>query len=238
LKRNFFFELGRTWPNHFGLGRRCQPIKQWPSPMFTCNVNSGEEDVEEEGGGGGGGGGEGEGRRLTTVAHGAASGGGGGRTQLLAMMVLTISSPIFFYFSLPFFFLFPLWVLSSLSLFCSSLFSLYSSLFFFTLFSFSSSSVFFSFLSLSWFFIIFSASFFFGLPPSLVLSLSLYPCLPCIYRRKTGGREAGVATVQPPQKPLEGHIPSVFHRPVVADESEFMQVGLWSASFWCLEREG
>jgi hypothetical protein len=70
------------------------------------------------------------------VAHGVAGGGGGGRTQLLAtvevlaMTVLTVSSPILFLvfsFSSSFFFLFPLLVISSLSLFCSSLLSLYSS---------------------------------------------------------------------------------------------------------------
>jgi hypothetical protein len=30
--------LGRTQPNHFGLGRCCQPIKQRASPLFICNV--------------------------------------------------------------------------------------------------------------------------------------------------------------------------------------------------------
>jgi len=39
------------------LGRRCQPIKQWASPLFTRKVNS----EEEEGSGGG------EGRKLTCV---------------------------------------------------------------------------------------------------------------------------------------------------------------------------
>jgi len=48
------FELGRTRSNHFGLGRCCQPIKQWASPLFTCNVNGGEEDAKEEEEGGGG----------------------------------------------------------------------------------------------------------------------------------------------------------------------------------------
>jgi hypothetical protein len=53
---NFFLELGWTQPNHFGMGRCYRPIKQWISPLFTYNVNSGEDDVEEEEGGGRGGG--------------------------------------------------------------------------------------------------------------------------------------------------------------------------------------
>jgi hypothetical protein len=83
--------------------------------------------------------------------------GGGGKTELLAavetpaMTVFTGSSPVFpislcflFFFSfcsssfsLFFSFLFPLSVLSSLSLFCFSLLSLYFSSLFFSLFLFS-----------------------------------------------------------------------------------------------------
>jgi len=78
-KNSFFLKLGQTRPNHFGLGRRCQPIKQWASPLFTCNVNSGEADAEEE---------EEEGEReegWPAVPHSAVGGDGGGRTRLLAV---------------------------------------------------------------------------------------------------------------------------------------------------------
>jgi len=43
----------------FWVGSGLPAHKQWVSPLFTCNMNSGEENAEEEEGGGGG-----KGRRL------------------------------------------------------------------------------------------------------------------------------------------------------------------------------
>jgi len=37
--------------------------------------------------------------------------------------------------------------------------------------------------------------------------------LSLVFIGKTGEREAGAATVQPPQKQLEGHVPSFFTAP-------------------------
>ena len=107
----FFFLIGPDPAHHFGLGRRCQPFKQWASPLFTCNVNSGEADAEEE---------EDEREReegWAVVPHGAAGGDGGGRTRLLAVagarcfaFIFLLSLLCFFsvFFSLSFSFLFSL----------------------------------------------------------------------------------------------------------------------------------
>jgi hypothetical protein len=46
-------------------------------------------------------------------------------------------------------------------------------------------------------------------PPSSALSLSIHPCLPCIYRQKTGEREVGAATVLPPHDCPRRHVSSV-----------------------------
>jgi len=139
------FELGRTRSNHFGLGRCCQPIKQWASPLFTCNVNGGEEDAEEEEEGGGGG----EGRRLTYGGsrccwrwwrwRDAAAGDNGGVNDDGSHRFFPVFSSRLLFFSLS--------VLSSLSLFYSSFLSIPLCCFF--LFSFSSSSIFFFSFSLS-----------------------------------------------------------------------------------------
>jgi len=76
---------------------------------------------------------------------------------------------------------------------------------------------FFSSLSLLCFFVLFSTSSFyfqfffsFGLAPLFCsLSLSIYPCLPCIYRQKTGEREARAATVLLPHYCPRRHVSSV-----------------------------
>jgi len=109
------------------------------------------------------------------------------------MTVFTGSSPVFpiplcflFFpfcsssFSLLFSFLFPLSVLSSLSLLCFSLISLYFSLFLFV----------FSFLSFFWFFVLFTVSSFFLSLFSFFRSLfcSLFPC---IHRKNKGERGRG-----------------------------------------------
>jgi len=156
--RRFYWwnDWGWTQPNLFGMGRCYRPIKQWISPLFTYNVNSGEDDVDEEEGGGRGGG------SWPTAAHGAA--GGGGKTPLLTavevptMTVLTISSPVFFL-------CFPSLLLLS-SFFLSRFSPLYpysAPLFFLSLslFSFSFSSVFSSplgFFSFSYFPLLFALS--------------------------------------------------------------------------------
>ena len=122
------------------------------------------------------------------------------------MTVLTVSSPFFifpFSFSSFVFLLFHLSVLPSISLLCSSLLSLYSSLFFFffsfSLFSFSSSFNFFLFFLPLSFFILFTASLFFFISVfHLTCSLSLSPRFPYIYRQKQGRDMDGAATVQPP----------------------------------------
>jgi len=46
-----------------------------------------------------------------------------------------------------------------------------------------------------------------------------------IFRGKIGERKVGAAIVQPPQKPPEGHIPSVFFHTVIGHGSELRQVG-------------
>jgi len=109
--------------------------------------------------------------------------------------------------------IFLLLVLSSLSLFFSSILSLYSSVLFSLFFSFSLC------------FLLFSIFLFF---------LSI----PYIYRQKTGGERpttpvqswhrggvVGAALCSHPEPP-EGHITSVFH-PVVGHGSEFRQVGVF-----------
>jgi len=73
--------------------------------------------------------------------------------------------------------------------------------------SLSLSSVF-SFSSLLLLFI-FSFFFSFDLPPRILLSLSIYPCLPCIYRQKTWEREVGAAIVLPPHDCPRRHVSSV-----------------------------
>jgi len=213
-KYNFqnFFWIGSDPAHHFGLGRRCQPIKQWASPLFTCSVNSGEEDAEEEEGGG-----EGEGRRLTyggsrccwqrwrwtdTTAGGSGGAGDDGSHRFFPCFFLFVFLLFFFFF----YFFFLSWF-SPFYPFSAPLFFLSIPLFFpfLFLFSFSSSSVF-SFLSLSQFFCLF----FF----SSLLSL------PCIYRQKTRGerpttpaqswRSGRATTMQSPQDCPRGASPLFF----------------------------
>ena len=85
-------------------------------------------------------------------------------------------------------------------------------------FSFYSSSLFFLFFSLSplffrsllYFFLLFLVFFSLSIfPPSSALSLSIYPCLPCIYRQKTWEREVGAAIVLPPHDCPRRHVSSV-----------------------------
>ena len=180
--------MGRTRSNHFGLGQRCQPIKQWASPLFTCNVNGGEEDAEEEEEGGEGG----EGRRLTCGGsrccwrwwrwRDAAAGDDGGVNDDGSHRFFPVFSSRLFFSSLD----------SLLSIPILLLLSLYSSLLFFFLFSFSSSSVF-SFLSLFQLFVLFSTFYvFFSVfhplfyPPFFFCSL-----FPCFYRKNRGERGRG-----------------------------------------------
>jgi len=173
--------LGRTRPNHFGLGRRCQPIKQWTSPLFTCDMNSGEENAEEGGGGRGGG-------SWPAVAA-IVSGDAGGE---MAMASGDGPSSSLLYFSAFFF--------SFLPLFFSSFFLLVFSSF---------PLLFCSFL----------------LPSSLV------------FIGKNWGRDGRGDHCTAAPGPSMGCVPSVFHRLVVGHGSEFMQVGLWSASFSCFRRK-
>jgi len=103
------------------------------------------------------------------------------------MTVLTVSS---LFFLLVFFF-FPLSVLSSLSLFCSYLLSLYSSLLFFFLFSCFPSFLplfFIFFLSFSFLFSSLLFPFFSGPLPSLFFFYSLFPYF---YRKNRGERGRG-----------------------------------------------
>ena len=115
--------LGRTWPNYVCWAGAASPL-QWTSPLFTCNVNSGEANAEGEEGGGGG-----EGRRLTCGGVEAvlleATGSSAGGSWWLAVLFFFSLSPLFFVlFSASFFFFFfrP----------SPSLFSSFSSLFFYS----------------------------------------------------------------------------------------------------------
>ena len=139
--------------------------------------------------------------------------------------------PLFFSFSsLSSLLSIPILLLSSFSLFLFVFFLCFPSLLplFFFLF----------FLSLGFLFYSLLLLYFFFRSSTLSCAPSLCPCLPYIYRQKTREREVGATTVQSPQKPLKGHIPSVFHCPVVGHGSKFMQVGLWSTSFWFLGERG
>jgi len=143
----------------------------------------------------------------------AVSGGdsGGGKTQLLAavetpaMTVFTGSSPVF--------------PISLCFLFFFLMFFFFLSLFFFS-FSSLGSLLSIPILLLSSF-SLFLFPFFFSFPFFGPYFCSLFPCT-----GKTGEREVGAATVQPPQKQPEGHVPFFFHRPVVGHGSEVIQVGL------------
>jgi len=156
--------------------------------------------------------------------------GGGGRTQLLAavetlaMTVFTGSSPVF-PIPLCFLFFFPSVLLLSLSCFLffflsrfSPLYPYYASLLFLSIsLCFFISFFLLVFRSLHCLFL-FSLSFpFFG--PFFALSSP-------VFIGKTREREVGAATMQPPQKQPEGHVPSFFHRLVVGHGSEVIQVGL------------
>jgi len=92
--------------------------------------------------------------------------------------------------------------------------------------------VFFTALS-PFFFLLVLSSFFFlrSLEPPLLSLFSFFfsPCLPCIYRQKTGGREAGTATVLPPLHHPRGTSP-----PFSSTRGKLRASGgPWSVSFWC-----
>ena len=140
--------------------------------------------------------------------------------------------PFFSLFSFSLFsFLFPLSVLSSRSLFCSSLLSLYSSLFFFFVF------------------LLFFLCFFFSFSNATLPTLSPFSCslFPCIYRQIHGGKRsitpvqswhrgrlARAAIIQPPQDCPRGTSPLCFffHRLVGGHELEFRQVGVVGRRFF------
>jgi hypothetical protein len=60
---------------------------------------------------------------------------------------------------------------------------------------------------------------------------------PPIFIGKNRGRDGRGGHCSASPGPSKGCVPSVFHRPVVGHRSEFMQVGLWSTSFWCFQRK-
>jgi len=114
--------------------------------------------------------------------------------------------------------------------------SLFSPLFFF-----SSSMFFFSALSPFLVFFFGSSDFFsFFSFPSLIRAspLLLFFLLSSpIFIGKNRGRDGRGGHCSASPRPSKGCVPSVFHRPVVGHRSEFMQVGLWSTSFWCFRRK-
>jgi hypothetical protein len=211
--------------------------------MFTCNVNSGEEDVEEEekeeeeGGGG-----ERKGRRLTTVTHGAASGGGGGRTQLLAtvevlaMTVLTISSPVFFYFSLYFFFFF-LSGFSPLYPYSAPLFFLFIPLCFFLLCFPSLLPLFFFLFFLSLGFSFSSLLLLFSVFHPLLCSLSLFVLVsPVFIGKKQGGRDRGCHCAAA-LKTVRGACPLCFSPPRGSRRIRVYASGVMVGIFLMFKRE-
>jgi len=174
------------------------------------------------------------------VAHGAASGGGGGRTQLLAtvevlaMTVLTVSSPVFFYFSLPFFFFF-LSRFSPLYPYSAPLFFLFIPLFF--LLCFPSLLPLFFFFSFSLLVFHSLLCFFFFRSSTLSCALSLFVLVsPVFIGEKQGGRGRGCHCAAAP-KTARGARPLCFSPPRGSRRIRVYASGVMVGIFLMFKRE-